>query len=304
VNTKTKPEPAGFREPAYGTDLSPRESLDKIVERLLAVAVECGVDPALLLKRWKSEVKSRDHLRTRRKVASVDIVPNDLLCRIIQRWHLDADFLDFKGFPRLLTCRGKHSLQRLLSKIGSSEPVDVVWREIIRSGVVETAQPDRIRVLTRMLIGTRERRIATALSTILGALSTIEHNLKTRDFRLLYCHRIVTDSFVPESRLREFADLLERQASAALGSIDEWCNNARANLEKPEKLLPIKVHFFLAPNAPSGFKRAMRKAVRAKASVGATQRKHDNFLHSSSISFVPGIPARGPSNEIVAKFAK
>ena len=294
-----------FREVAVAEEQNTKETLDAIVEKLLAIAIESGMDRRALSASFNRHLYNQRELSTKIvRQENVSGVTNDLLSRVIQRWHLDSTFMDPTGLPKLLSRTGRGSLKTLLSAIMCDVSVDDVWHELIRSGVAEIVSGTKIRVLTRMLIGTRERQIVTSLNTLLGVVSTIHHNLKTRDKRLRLCHRIVTDSFVPESRLLEFSAVVERQANAALGSIDEWCNNARAGIEEPEKLHSVRVHFLLAPDSISNYKRGMKVSTKGRSGDRLRSAVSARLLHSSSASFVRGVPPPGPRKEIVARFVR
>ncbi|MEZ5513262.1 MAG: DUF6502 family protein [Steroidobacteraceae bacterium] len=304
MKIKKKKYSQDFRDPRFSEDIAPRKALEEITIELVSIAMQCGEDPLNMvaaIERETSLYLQKIKLPHKSRRSSI---PNDLLSRVLQRWHLDSDFLDPKGFPQLLTCFGKNSLCSLLEKLAIEASPKVVWKELVRSGAVEKVAPNRIRVLTRMLVGTRDRQITTSLATLLGTVSTIAHNLKTRDTRLLLCHRIVTDSFVPKTRLLDFAAMVERQASSALGSIDEWCENARCASKAPEEFLPIKVHFLLAPTSTTEYAGEFRKALKGVGETGYRPRGRHRILESSAVSYVRGMPPRAPRNEIVAKFAK
>ena len=293
-----------FREPPLEGDTRPQDLLSSIVKRLVTIATECGVDPKVLATTMKQEADRQIAVRKVQRPRSRSRIPNDLLSRIIQRWHLDPDYLDPMGFPCLLVECGRKSLQSLLKTIGSNEAPTLVWTELVRSGVVAVDRSKRLRVLTRMLIGPRERQVTTGLNTIMDAASTVEHNLTVRDTRLVFCHRVVTDSFVPKSRLLEFSAILERQANSALGSIDEWCNNARLSAQRSEKLIPVRVHFFLSPGESQDYSNEIRRLARGKRRADLRPAAPHRVLESYAISFVPGMPPRTAKSDIVAKFSK
>lgn len=304
MEVKKKKYSRNFRDPTFSEDLAPRKALQEIIVKLVSIATQCGEDPRSMLAVIEREASICSLSRKRSPGSRKPSIPNDLLSRVLQRWHLDSDFLDPKGFPKLLTCYGENSLRKLLAKLAVKASPIAVWKELIRSGAVQKVAPNKIRVLTRMLVGTRDRQITTSLITILGTVSTIEHNLKTNDTRLLLCHRIVTDSFVPKTRLLDFAAMLERQSSAALGSIDEWCENARCASGEPEEFLPIKVHFLLAPTSASEYSSELKEALGAVGETGYRPKGRHRILQSAAVSYVKGMPPRAARNEIVAKFAK
>jgi hypothetical protein len=145
--------------------------------------------------------------------------------RVLSGWHLDPDFLEFDGRPRVLpAARGDASFEVLLKRYAGDIPATALVKELLKSGSIERLESGAYRVLRRYYMprqmdGHAAERAGSVLADI---ATTLEHNL-SRGLRdpSRFEGRAQSRQVDPRN-LPAFRAFVEREAQGLLERVDEW----------------------------------------------------------------------------------
>jgi hypothetical protein len=148
--------------------------------------------------------------------------------RVVAGWVRDPEFSDADGNPKVLTLQenttpGRASFASLVRRFSGDIPFRAVLDELLRVGVVEKLDENRIRLKTRAYVpesGDIDKLniLGTDVSDL---VSTIGHNLQHGATDPFFQRKVMYDN-VPVEALQEFRRLSGAQAQALLERLDKW----------------------------------------------------------------------------------
>ena len=146
--------------------------------------------------------------------------------RVVAGWVRDADFSDSDGNPKTLSLQedsGHASFAELVRRFSGDIPFRAILDELLRVGVVEKLDENRIRLKTRAYVpesGDVDKLniLGTDVSDL---VSTIDHNLQHGATDPFFQRKVMYDN-VPVEALQEFRRLSGAQAQALLERLDKW----------------------------------------------------------------------------------
>ena len=145
--------------------------------------------------------------------------------RVLSGWHLDVNFLDVRGQPRVLPEDGPGTtFGALLRRYAGDIPTTALVKELVRSGSIERLDDGSYRVLRRYYMP----RTADAGSTeraghVLSDLATtVEYNLSRRAADPSRFEGRAQSPRVDARQLPAFRAFLEREAQGFLERVDDW----------------------------------------------------------------------------------
>jgi Family of unknown function (DUF6502) len=148
--------------------------------------------------------------------------------RVVAGWVRDPEFSDADGNPKVLTLQenitpGHASFASLVRRFSGDIPFRAVLDELLRVGVVEKLDENRIRLKTRAYVpesGDVDKLniLGTDVSDL---VSTIGHNLQHGATDPFFQRKVMYDN-VPVEALQEFRRLSGAQAQALLERLDKW----------------------------------------------------------------------------------
>jgi Family of unknown function (DUF6502) len=148
--------------------------------------------------------------------------------RVVAGWVRDPEFSDADGNPKVLTLQenttpGRASFASLVRRFSGDIPFRAVLDELLRVGVVEKLDENRIRLKTRAYVpesGDVDKLniLGTDVSDL---VSTIGHNLQHGATDPFFQRKVMYDN-VPVEALQEFRRLSGAQAQALLERLDKW----------------------------------------------------------------------------------
>jgi hypothetical protein len=143
------------------------------------------------------------------------------LSHVIARWHSDTQYLNSRGSPLALPLNGRGpSLHSLIRRVLPAENTEAVVRSLLelkgirRRGQVY-APTDRHLTYTRQPISA----LAHGLTSLLGMLRTVEHNIKSPRARRLF-ERTAINPRLPVAELPSFHRRFTELAGDFIWSID------------------------------------------------------------------------------------
>jgi hypothetical protein len=145
--------------------------------------------------------------------------------RVLSGWHLDPDFLESDGRPRVLAAvEGDASFEVLMKRYAGDIPATALVKELLKSGSIERLESGAYRVLRRYYMprqmdGHAAERAGSVLADI---ATTLEHNL-SRGLRdpSRFEGRAQSRQVDPRN-LPAFRAFVEREAQGLLERVDEW----------------------------------------------------------------------------------
>ena len=145
--------------------------------------------------------------------------------RVLSGWHLDVEFLDDLGQPRVLPeTEPGPSFAALLRRYAGDIPTTALVKELVRSGSIERLADDRYRVLRRYYMprGADAESIERAGHVLSDLATTVEYNLSRRSTDPSRFEGRAQSLRVDARQLPAFRAFLEREAQGFLERVDDW----------------------------------------------------------------------------------
>lgn len=191
----------------------------EFLERLARILVHSGHSPRKLVQEFTAVCKPMKEPAQPWDPARLAFVSD--LPHVIAHWHADPQYLDSEGSPLALPLRARGpSLIALISRVlPSSAPSDVfesllALRAIRRRGT-RYLPTDRYLAFNQQ----RASALAHGLTTLLGMLRTVEHNVSSGSRRTVLERAAINPRF-PVSALPAFHNRLKRLAGEFLWNLD------------------------------------------------------------------------------------
>jgi hypothetical protein len=159
------------------------------------------------------------------RVADDSDEPLNHATRVLSGWHLDADYLEQDGRPRVLQASGPApSFESLLKRYAGDIPTTALVKELLRSGSIEKLPGGQYRAvrryyMPRLLDGRAVERSGSVLADL---AATLEHNLSRGDRQPSRFEGRAQNRHVDPRHLPAFRAFVEREAQGFLERVDDW----------------------------------------------------------------------------------
>jgi hypothetical protein len=145
--------------------------------------------------------------------------------RVLAGWHLDPDFIDELGQPKVLDENGEGtSFKQLVRRYAGDIPATALMKELLRSDSVERTADGRFRALRRYYMpqAMDGRAVERAGSVIADLASTVEHNLSRASQSPPRFEGRAQNHYVDPRHLPAYRAFMERECQSLLERCDEW----------------------------------------------------------------------------------
>jgi hypothetical protein len=165
--------------------------------------------------------------------------------RVLSGWHLDADFLESDGRPRILPADGPApSLEQLLRRYAGDIPATALVKELLKSGSIERLDDGSYRALRRYYMprAMDGRAIERAGSVLADLANTVEHNLSREPREPTRFEGRAQSRRIDPRHLPAFRAFVEREAQGLLERVDDWLSAHEASAAEPTLRLGVGVY--------------------------------------------------------------
>ncbi len=148
--------------------------------------------------------------------------------RVLTGWHLDPEFTDRKGQPRVLPEDGEEgSFAALLRRYAGDIPATALGKELLRSGSMERLETGELRVLRRYYMPSKldGRAVERAGSVLEDLVNTVEHNLSRGAREPSRFEGRAQNAHIDPRHLPAFRAFMEREAQGFLERVDDWLSS-------------------------------------------------------------------------------
>ena len=181
---------------------------------------------ALLTGMTRREV--RRYRESAVETPAVDVRAEDDLnhaSRVLAGWHLDPEFIDELGKPRVLDAKGDGAtFEQLVRRYAGDIPATALIKELVRSSSIERTTDGRYRALRRFYMprAMDGQAVERAGAVIADLAATVEHNLSRDVSEPPRFEGRAQNRHVDPRQLPAFRAFMEREGQAFLERCDEW----------------------------------------------------------------------------------
>jgi Family of unknown function (DUF6502) len=184
----------------------------------------------------------RDVRKQREKLAGADAGLTGYVTKaslILTAWHLDPEFLDKRGKPRVLPLEGERgSFLALMKRCGGGDvrPTTVL-KELVSAGAIRQRSDGRLQVLQRHYIPhAMDAELVRLWGTVLADVATTYgHNLTRSSHEASRFERAAVNDRIPASVVAEFQRFLEQEGQAFLERVDAWLTAHQVQVQGQEE---------------------------------------------------------------------
>jgi hypothetical protein len=171
--------------------------------------------------------------------------------RVLSGWHLDADFLDAGGRPRVLPAA---DFAVLLRRYAGDIPATALVKELVKSGSVEKLADGACRALRRYYMPRQMDGLAVerAGSVLADIATTIEHNLSRGERDPARFEGRAQNRCVDPRHLPAFRAFVEREAQGMLERVDDWLATHEADSATGAATLRLGVGIYAINDTTTG----------------------------------------------------
>lgn len=175
--------------------------------------------------------------------------------RVLTGWHLDADFLEHDGRPRVLPASGPApSFEVLLKRYAGDIPTTALIKELIKSGSIEQLPDGAYRVLRRYYMPRQMdgRAVERSGSVLADLATTIEHNLSRSEREPARFEGRAQNRSIDPRHLPAFRAFVEREAQGLLERVDDWLTTHEADATTNATTLRLGVGVYAIHDTTTG----------------------------------------------------
>jgi hypothetical protein len=175
--------------------------------------------------------------------------------RVLSGWHLDADFLEADGRPRVLPAQGPApSFEVLLRRYAGDIPVTALVKELVKSGSIEKLASGEYKVLRRYYMprpmdGHAVERSGSVLADM---AATVEHNLSRGEREPARFEGRAQNRQIDPRHLPAFRAFVEREAQGLLERVDDWLATHEADPSDGAATLRLGVGVYAIHDSTTG----------------------------------------------------
>ncbi len=167
--------------------------------------------------------------------------------RVLAGWHLDAEFIDDFGRPRVLAPDGEGpTFARLVRRYAGDIPVTALTKELLRSTSIERLEDGSYRALRRFYMprAMDAHAVERAGHVLSDIATTVEHNLARAEREPSRFEGRAQNRHVDARHVPAFRAFVEREAQAFLERCDEWLSvhEAASESDSPRMRLGVGVY--------------------------------------------------------------
>ena len=147
------------------------------------------------------------------------------ISQILTGWHVDAEFTDDNGQPKVLPATGSRgSLASLLKRYAGDLPHGAIRKEMQQRSLIEELKDGGFRVLKRdYVFSDLDPEVVNRLGVALHDHgSTLEHNLNENRVAAPRFEAIAENASIKPSTYRAFQKLVEERGLSFLEEMDGW----------------------------------------------------------------------------------
>ena len=187
--------------------------------------------------------------------------------RVLAGWHLDSEFIDELGQPRVLEAKGEGAtFEQLVRRYAGDIPVTALIKELVRSCSIERTADGRYRALRRFYMprAMDGQAVERAGAVIADLAATVEHNLSRDATQPPRFEGRAQNRHIDSRQLPAFRAFMEREGEAFLERCDEWlsAHEAQQDAGTPVATLRLGVGVFAIQEQMDGERRCARHACR------------------------------------------
>ena len=171
----------------------------------------------------------REVRKQRGKLGATEAAPAGYVTKaslLLSAWHLNPEFVDKRGKPRLLPLEGEGaSFATLLKRCGGADvQPTTLLKELISAGCVRRRPDGRLQVLRRDYIphSIDAQMVRLAGAALADLATTHSHNLVRTEREPARFERAAVNDRIPSSALKEFRRILEQEGQDFLERMDAW----------------------------------------------------------------------------------
>lgn len=175
--------------------------------------------------------------------------------RVLSGWHLDADFLEPDGRPRVLPAGGPApSFEVLLKRYAGDIPTTALVKELVKSGSIEQLPDGSYRALRRYYMPRQmdDRAVERAGSVLADLATTIEHNLSREGRDPSRFEGRAQNRRIDPRHLPAFRAFVEREAQGLLERVDDWLTTHEADTSSDTAALRLGVGVYAIHGTTTG----------------------------------------------------
>jgi hypothetical protein len=169
--------------------------------------------------------------------------------RVISGWTRDARFLDRDGAPRALDFEGEGSFSDLARSYSGDIPTRAVLDELLRVGLAERRDDDRIRLIARAYVprvGVAEKLSILGVETS-DLLNTIDHNIHAENEEPFFQRKVCYYRF-PARHLPGLRQLTRQRAQELLEELSRWmAEHDESGPEEEMRRSGVSIYYFEGP---------------------------------------------------------
>jgi hypothetical protein len=172
------------------------------------------------------------------------------ISEILTAWHVDAEFCDEQGQPKVLPGAGPSgSLSSLLNRSAGDLPHGAIRKEMLQRGLIAEPKSGQFRVLKRDFVFSElDPEVIGRMGTALhDHAATLEHNLNEQRMSAPRFEAIADNARVRPATYRAFHKLVEERGLSFLEEMDAWLseNEVESSSDSNAKTLRLGVGVYL-----------------------------------------------------------
>lgn len=175
--------------------------------------------------------------------------------RVLTGWHLDADFLEPDGRPRVLPATGPApSFEVLLKRYAGDIPTTALVKELVKSASIERLPDGSYRALRRYYMPRQMdgRAVERAGSVLADVATTMEHNLSRAERDPSRFEGRAQNRNIDPRHLPAFRAFVEREAQGLLERVDDWLTTHEAEANAGAQSLRLGVGVYAIHDLQTG----------------------------------------------------
>jgi Family of unknown function (DUF6502) len=199
----------------------PRAYAQEVLRECATILVKTGHSPKELERTFRQVCRTLEEPFRPFDPRRVPFVTG--LSHVVAHWYTDPAFLDRRNQPMPLPLRARGAcLAQLIRRVLPRQNIEAVVEALVRTGALQRrgrlyAPTDRFIAYTDLSSAHVHR-----LTSLVGMLSTVQHNLSCADERSKLLERVSTNLYVPIRALPEIHRRLKREVTALLWKLDGY----------------------------------------------------------------------------------
>jgi hypothetical protein len=166
------------------------------------------------------------------------------ISQILTGWHVDSEFTDENGRPKVLPATGPTgSLPSLLKRYAGDLPHGAVLKEMQKRQLIEELNDGGYRVLRRDYVYSEiEPEVVTRLGIALhDHAATLEHNLNEKRLSAPRFEALADNARIRPSTYKAFRTLVEERGLSFLEEMDAWLSGNEVETENDTNARTVRL---------------------------------------------------------------